>query len=240
MRHMRIFTFVAFTLAMFAQPAIAQVSQRQQVRKLVRQGNKEYRRDKRTESSVTFLKALKVDSTYAPAIYNYATSQFPHEWQNVDQQARGNMIQTLAKAAQAEENPFRKAQAMHNIGVLYQGAKEWGKAIEAYKEALRNNPNDDESRYNLAVCKKQQKDEPQDQQGQDQDQNGQQQKEDQQQQQQQQEQQQQQQQQQQEPPMSKDNAEQLLKAALQQEKKTQERLKEVQSQPQRRQIEKNW
>ena len=40
--------------------------------------------------------------------------------------------------------------------------------------------------------------------------------------------------------MSKENAEQLLKAALQQEKKTQERMKDAQQQPQRRRIEKNW
>jgi Ca-activated chloride channel family protein len=40
--------------------------------------------------------------------------------------------------------------------------------------------------------------------------------------------------------MSKDNAEQLLNAAIQQEKQTQDRLKKAQQQPQRRNIQKNW
>ena len=40
--------------------------------------------------------------------------------------------------------------------------------------------------------------------------------------------------------MSKENAEQLLNAAMQQEKKTQERMKDAQKQPMRRRIEKNW
>ncbi len=232
------------TLALPA-TSIAQVGQRQQVRKLVRQGNRQYRADKRQEASVTYIKAFQTDSTYAPAVYNYGTSLFPQQWQRVDTAAIKNQVPALMKAAELEENPIRKAQAYHNIGVLYQGAQDYGTAIEAYKQALRNNPNDDESRYNLAVCKKQQKDNPQDQnqQGQDQNQNGDQQKQDQQQQQQQDkqnQQQQQDQQEQQEPPMSKENAEQLLQAAMQQEKKTQDRLKDAQKQPQRRRIEKNW
>ncbi|MBQ9646349.1 MAG: tetratricopeptide repeat protein [Prevotella sp.] len=218
----------------------AQVGDRRQVRKLVRQGNREYRSEKRNEATVTYLKALAADSTYATAVYNYATSQFPIDWMKVDQQTRSTMIPSLMKAAAAEQNPLRKAQAYHNVGVLYQQASDYQMAIDAYKEALRNNPNDDESRYNLAVCKKQQKNQPQDQsqQGQDKDQNGNQQKKEQLQDQQNQDD--QKDQQQQEPPMSKENAEQLLQAAMQQEKKTQDRLKDAQKQPRRRRIEKNW
>jgi len=40
--------------------------------------------------------------------------------------------------------------------------------------------------------------------------------------------------------MSKENAEQLLNAAIQNEKQTQDRLKKSQQQPQRRQVLKNW
>ncbi len=242
MKSIRHIVLIAFALLSVA--ASAQVGQSQQVRKLVRQGNRQYRADKRQDASVTYLKAIQADSTYAPALYNYATSLFTPQWQQVDTTAIKNQVPALMKAAEQEQNPLRKAQAYHNIGVLYQAAQDYGTAIEAYKQALRNNPNDDESRYNLAVCKKQQKDNPQNQnqQGQNQDQNGEQQKQDQQQQQQkdQQQDEQQQQQQQQEPPMSKENAEQLLQAAMQQEKKTKERLKDAQAQPQRRRIEKNW
>ena len=40
--------------------------------------------------------------------------------------------------------------------------------------------------------------------------------------------------------MNKDNAEQLLNAAMQQEKNTQQRMKKAMQQPQKRQLEKNW
>ena len=40
--------------------------------------------------------------------------------------------------------------------------------------------------------------------------------------------------------MSKENAEQLLNAAMQQEKQTQDRMKKAQQQPRRRQLQKNW
>ena len=117
-----------------------------------------------------------------------------------------------------------------------QDIREVKNAIEAYKEALRNNPNDDETRYNLVLCQRQLKNDGnggQNQQQQQQDQQDQQQ-------QQEQEQPQQQQQQQQEPPMSKENAEQLLNAAIQNEKQTQDKLQKAQQQPQRRAIQKNW
>ncbi|MBQ3629976.1 MAG: VWA domain-containing protein [Prevotella sp.] len=210
-----------------------------QARKYIRKGNKEFRADKRQEAQVTYLKALEADTTFAPAMYNLVTSMFPQDWKTVEQEQRGQMIQGLMKAAQAEENPIRKSKAYHNIGVLYQGAQDFKMAIEAYKEALRNNPHDDEARYNLVLCQKQLKDDGQDQnqQGDNKDQQDDKQKQEQQQPQQQQ---QKQDEQQQEPPMSKENAEQLLQAAMQQEKQTQKRLKEQQMQQQRRQVEKNW
>ena len=40
--------------------------------------------------------------------------------------------------------------------------------------------------------------------------------------------------------MSKDNAEQLLNAAIQQEKNTQQRMKKAMQQPRSRKLEKNW
>ena len=149
------------------------------------------------------------------------------------------MVQTLIKAAELEQNPMRRSKAFHNVGTLFQNAKEFKMAIEAYKNALRSNPADDESRYNLVLCQRQLKNDSTGQNQQQQNQQQQQQEQEKQQQEQQQQQQKQDQQQQQEPPMSKENAEQLLNAAMQEEKKTQEKMQQMQ-QGQRRQIEKNW
>jgi len=213
-----------------------------QARKLIRQGNSQYRNNKHHDAQISYFKAVNADSTDARAQYNLATSMFPEPWKMVKKEQVDTMTQTLMKAAELEKNPFRKAQAYHNTGVLYQNAKEFKMAIEAYKEALRNNPNDDETRYNLVLCQRQLKNEDQNggDGGQDNQQEDKQKQDEQKQQQQQQNEQQQDQKEQQEPPMSKENAEQLLNAAMQQEKKTQERMQQKQQQGQRRKLEKNW
>lgn len=67
----------------------------------------------------------------------------------------------------AKEKP-EKHKAYHNLGNVFMKNKEYGKAVEAYKQSLRSNPNDDETRYNLALAKKMQEQEKD---NQDQDQN---------------------------------------------------------------------
>ena len=47
------------------------------------------------------------------------------------------------------------------MGVILQSSKQLPQCIEAYKQALRNNPKDDETRYNLALAQKQLKDQQQ-------------------------------------------------------------------------------
>ena len=241
MKLSRLFLFLILILL-----SASSYADNRQARKFVRKGNTQFRSDKRQEAQVNYLKAYRADSTDARVLYNLSTSMFPRDFHSTQKERCDTMAQMFEQAAQYETNPLRKAQAYHNEGVAYQSVKEFGKAIEAYKNALRNNPNDDESRYNLVLCKHQLKN---DNQGggnnneQKQDQNQDQQKQQQQQQQKQEEQkkdEQQQQQQQQEPPMSKENAEQLLNAALQREKDTQKRMQEAQQQPRRRRIEKNW
>ena len=155
---------------------------------------------------------------------------------------RDTMINYFKSAAQHETTPYRKSQAFHNIGVICQGAHDFQNAVEAYKMALRFNPNDDETRYNLVLCQRQLKKQGGGNNNQQNKQDNQQDKQDQQKQQDKQQQQKQdKQQEQQEPPMSKENAEQLLNAAMQQEKQTQQRMQDAkQQQSKRRRIEKNW
>lgn len=233
MRHSGLYIILLLLTALSA----SSYADNRQARKLIRKGNVLYRADKRQEAQVDYLKAYRADSTDARVQYNLATSMFPQDFKLVQKERCDTMAMMFERAAQAETNPLRKAKAFHNEGVAYQGVKDFGKAIEAYKNALRCNPNDDESRYNLVLCQRQMKN-----QNDGGNNNQQQDKQDQQdkQQQQQEKQNKQDQQQQQEPPMNKENAEQLLNAAMQREKETQKRMKEAQQQPRRRRIEKNW
>ena len=222
---------VAFLIFSFSHFLISQVVA-QTDRQYIRQGNKQYRASDFPNAEVSYRKALEKNDRNPQALYNLGNALL---FQNKDSAA----VAEFEKAAKAETNELRKSKAYHNMGVVCQRHQMFGEAIEAYKQSLRLNPHDDETRYNLELCKRQQKQQQQNQQNQ---QNKDKQKQDQQKQEQQKQQQdkQKQEQQKQEPKMSKENAEQLLNAAMQQEKQTQERMKKAQQRPQRRSIEKNW
>ena len=217
---------VALLLLLVAMGASAQTD-----RMYIRQGNKLFRSGDYANAEVSYRKALEKNDRNPQAHYNLGNSLLA---QNKDSAA----VTEFEKASKIETDPLLKSQSFHNMGVICQKHEMFGEAIEAYKQSLRLNPHDDETRYNLQLCiyqlKKQQQNK-QDQQKQDQ--QKQEQKQDQQQKQ---KQEQQQQQQQQQPQMSKENAEQLLNAAMQQEKQTQDRMKKAQQQPRRRQLQKNW
>lgn len=237
MRHFGFYIIISLLLTTLS---VFSYADNRQARKLIRKGNALFRADKRQEAQVDYLKAYRADSTDARVQYNLATSMFPQDFKLVQKERCDTMAIMFERAAQAETNPLRKAKAYHNEGVAYQGVKDFGKAIEAYKNALRCNPNDDESRYNLVLCQRQMKNQGGGQNNQQQDKKDQQNQQQQQQEKQEKQEKQDQQKQQQEPPMSKENAEQLLNAAMQREKETQKRMKEAQQQPRRRRIEKNW
>ena len=200
----------------------------------IRQGNKQFRAADYPNAEVSYRKALEKNDRNPQALYNLGNALLA---QNKDSAA----VAEFEKATKVETNELRKSKSFHNMGVICQRHEMYAEAIEAYKQSLRLNPSDDETRYNLELCKRQQKKQQQNQQNKDNKNKKDQQKQDQQKQNQQKQQQdKQQQQQKQEPKMSKENAEQLLNAAMQQEKETQERMKKAQQRPQRRHIEKNW
>ena len=206
-------------------------------RQLIRQGNQQFRAGQYADAEVLYRKAVEANGRNPQAAYNLGNALLA---QKKDSAA----VVQYQTAAKLEKNPQRKYQAYHNIGVVCQTRQMFKDAIDAYKEALRLNPHDDQTRYNLELCKRQLKNQPQnggggnDDKKDDQDKKKEQQQ--QQQQQQKKEEEQKKEQQQQQPQMSKENAEQLLNAALQQERQTQKRMQEQQQQQGRKRLRKNW
>ncbi|MBE6286746.1 MAG: VWA domain-containing protein [Mediterranea massiliensis] len=207
-------------------------------RDYIRKGNRQFKDSIFVEAEVNYRKALDVNPQSTVSMYNLANTLAA---QNKLQEAM-DQYTTVAKI---EKDKANLAQIYHNMGVIFHSQKEFGKAVEAYKESLRNNPKDDETRYNLALAQKQLQDQQQQQQEQNQQNQEQQQ---QQQEEQQQNNDQQDQQQQQQPPqqqqqdkeeMSKENAEQLLRSVMQDEKDVQDKLKKQQV-IQGGRLEKDW
>ena len=222
-----------------------QANAQRDYRDYLRGGNKLYTDSLFKESEIEYRKALEKDANGVDAFYNLGNSLL---LQNKAKDAM-DQYQIVEKR---ESNPERLAQVHHNKGVIHHGSKDYAAAVEAYKESLRKNPHDHETRYNLALAmhhlkQQQQQDQQQQQQEQEkkeeekqeqqQQQNQNQKEQEQQEQEQQQNQQQQQQEQQQQ--MSKENAEQMLQAAMQDEKDVQEKVKKM-MQMQGRKLEKDW
>ena len=216
------------------------LAQQKTDRDYLRSGNKLYNDSLFIKAEVDYRKALEINPKSTDAMFNLANALLM-------QQKAQEAMEQYQSVSKIEKDKEKLAQIYHNMGVMLQSAKQLPQCIEAYKESLRNNPKDDETRYNLALAQKQLKDQQQDQQNQDQQQQQQEQKEDkqdqnkdqQEQEQKDQQQQNQQQQQQNKNEMSKENAEQLLNAVMQDEKNVQDKVKK-QIQIQGKKLEKDW
>ncbi len=230
----------------------------QRERSMARKGNRFYADSAFTKAEVAYMKALSENADFKEAQYNMANT-------SIRQQKFDEALEQLeALSADARESN-EAAEIYHNMGNAYLGkyqislqdqekAKSAGeildKGIEAYKQSLRYNAADDETRYNLAVAQKlkkegpppqdqQQKQDQKDQDKKDQDQKEQDQKQNDQQKEQQDKQ--DQQQQQQPDKISKEDAEKILNAMMQEEKELQEDQKEKQKAKARAvRVEKEW
>lgn len=215
---------------------LSAVALAQSDRNYIRSGNRFYRQQNFAKAEAEYRKALNDNQNNTQAIYNLGCALMM-------QQKDSAAVVQFEKAGKMETSKLRRAKSYHNIGVICQNHRMYADAIKAYEESLRNNPNDDETRYNLALCKQQQKNNPQNNQNQNQNKQNQdkdKQNQDKQDKKKQDQQQQNQQQQQNKDRMSRDNAEQLLNAAMQEEQATQKRVKEKMSKSRTRHIDKNW
>ncbi len=202
-------------------------------RQHIRQGNRLYRQQKFDKAEVDYRKAVDKNQKNPQALYNLGCAL-------MQQQKDSAAILQFEAAGKIETSKLRKAKSYHNIGVICQGHQMFSEAVDAYKESLRNNPNDNETRYNLALCQKQLKQQKQNQKQNQQDKDKNQSKEKEQQQDKDKNQDKKDLKQQQQEQMSRENAEQLLQAAIQEEKNTQQKMKQQQVQPQQRRLQKNW
>ena len=216
-------------------------------RNLIRQGNRAFKTQKWAAAETQYRKAISKNQKNPQAIYNLGCA-LQKEHRDSD------AINQYEQAVKTEPNKSVRSKAYYNMGVAHQTQKDYGKAMEAYKNCMRLNPADNDARYNYILCKRQQKQQQQNsgsnnknnndnknkdknknqnnkdqqknkqnqdnknknndkQQGQNQPQNGE---------------------------MSKDNAEQLLQAAMNEENQTEAKLKKAMQQPSRRQLDKNW
>ena len=228
------------------------------VRSAIREGNSLYYKEAFLDSEISYRKALETNPSDSIATFNLGNSLFRQQDEEKVKESFNHYNTTAQNAAKAG-NKSLAAKAFYNAGDVMMAAQQYDKAIDYFKQSLKNDPSDHEARYNLVLAQKllqknqdQNQDDQQDQQQQQQDQQQQDQQQQQQNQDQQQEQnqdqqeqqnqeQQQQDQQQQQNQMSQEQAEAILNANNRDEKETQQKVKEKQMQQvKRKQTGRDW
>lgn len=121
-------------------------------KKVIRDGNNFYNQNNYVDAEVQYKKALELNPNYDKASYNLGNAIYQ---QNRFKEALP-MYDLVTKTT---ENKLTKAENFHNMGNVFMKEKNYDKAIEAYKNSLRNNSKDDETRYNLALAQKLRKEE---------------------------------------------------------------------------------
>jgi len=116
------------------------------VRDLIIDGNDYLEDNAFAKAEASYREAVALDPTNVAAKYNSGNNYYENEkW---EESTAG-----LLKATAIAQTKKEKHKAFHNLGnALYQ-QKDFKAAVEAYKNALRNNPTDEETRYNLALAK---------------------------------------------------------------------------------------
>ena len=144
MRNSIVILFLGITSLMFSQQNDPKVLERE-ARKDVREGNELYNQLKFEEAEVAYKKALDKNPNYAKASYNLGNAIYQ---KNKNKEA----IFQYDLAEKIAPDKMSKAEIFHNEGNAFMKEKQYDKAVQAYKNSLRNNAKDDETRYNLAMA----------------------------------------------------------------------------------------
>ncbi len=214
----------------------------QNKKSFLRDGNELYTDSSYNDAEMQYRKSLEKDQDYFNASFNLADAVYKQE----RYKESSALFDALIDNAPTEND---LAKVYHNLGNSLTQEQKLEEAIEAYKNALRINPNDTETRHNLALSKKQKqeqeqqeekkeenkeekKDQEKDKEGEDkQEQNKEQEKEDEKK---------ENQPEDKKEEMSKEDAEKMLEAIQQEEKELQEELQKKKVKGKRVKVLKDW
>jgi tetratricopeptide (TPR) repeat protein len=140
---------------------IATAASAQSGKKFVREGNKLYKEKRYRDADSLYREGLKDTASYK-AGFNLGDALYK-------QGKYKEAADYFSGIAQKNKDMNIRAQAYHNMGNCYLESKDYQQSVDAYKNALRINPNDEDTRYNLAYALQKLKKQQQEQQKKDQD-----------------------------------------------------------------------
>ena len=182
-------------LLMFTLPGFSQDDD-----ELIKQGNEAYNLKQFSKAAAFYEKAARLEGASTTPAYNLGNALYKSG-------KNAEALQVYDNVLRRSKIPLEQSAVLYNKGVIYQNEEKLDECIDAYKKALRINPNDEDARQNLQkALKKKKSQQPQDQKKQDQKK---------------------QQQKQQPSKLTNKEAEEKLQALMQQEKNIHDKLKKA-------------
>lgn len=135
-----LFFFLSFHFCLLSSFSFAQNE-----KKLILEGNKQYQKKEYSEAEKNYLKALNKNKDSYKGAFNLGTAYY----QQGKYQEAAEQFQLLTHRATSKDT---LAKAYHNLGNALMKLKKYEESANAYKNALKNNPNDEDTRYNLAYA----------------------------------------------------------------------------------------
>jgi Ca-activated chloride channel family protein len=128
-------------LVMYVSSSFAQSS-----KKLIHDGNQLYEQKKYSEAESKYRKSLSTKENALIGNYNLGNTLY----QEGKIEEAKEQFQTAAADKSADKEQLSRT--YHNLGNSYLKSKKYPESIESYKQALKLNPKDNDTRYNLAYA----------------------------------------------------------------------------------------
>ena len=122
------------------------VSAQKSYNALVHEGNRRYEQNKYEAAASSYLEAIKTDSKDYTGYYNLGNALYRSKKYE-------EAITQYTKASELSQNLPDKAAALHNIGNAYMQLNKPEKAAEFYKQSLKQEPRNEQTRKNYEIAK---------------------------------------------------------------------------------------
>jgi Ca-activated chloride channel family protein len=129
----------------FALLAVSVTLDAQTDKKYIRKGNREYEKNKFSESEILYRKAIDNNKQSPDALFNVGDALYKqNKFEEAGKQFTENVNQN--------DDKFRKSSGFYNLGNSLFKANKLPESIDAYKNSLKLNPQNKEAKYNLSYA----------------------------------------------------------------------------------------
>ena len=140
-----VFTLKAKAALLLLAALLPLLSLAQQEKKFIYEGNKSYNGKNYDQAEKNYKQALSKNRDSYKGSFNLGDAYY-------QQQKYGEAAEQFQALTHKATSKDTLAKAYHNLGNALLKSKKYQECIDAYKNALKNNPNDEDTRYNLACA----------------------------------------------------------------------------------------